>query len=240
MCKHFKILAVFLVAILMVVSFSGCAIWKGLFGEEEKGAAQIMSEGLEDFEDGEYESAIQAFQQIKDRYPYSKFALEAELKMADALFNKDRYDEAFDAYSEFEKLHPKNPNIPYVMYQKAMCHFSQVTTIDRDQSNTLRAKEEFSRLIKRFPRNEYGVRARMKLRECYIFLAEYELYVGQYYYKSERYRTAKDRFRYLIENYPDLGQYYEALEYLNKCNQKISEQDKKKTESFWRRLIPFF
>jgi outer membrane protein assembly factor BamD len=217
------------VGILIVLFLSGCGLWSRIFSskEEEKTPAQLVSEGMDSLERGHYEDATQAFQKIKDRYPYSKFAVEAELKMADALYKTELYDEAFDAYSEFEKLHPKNDNIPYVIYQKGMCHFKQVRTVDRDQSHTFKAREEFERLVKKFPRSEQASRARIKARECYISLARYELYVGHYYYKMKKYRAAMGRYRYLLENYPDLGQYQEALDYINKCKEKVAEKEGK-------------
>ncbi len=104
-----------------------------------------------------------------------------------------------------------------------MCHFEQITTIDRDQSHTLKAKEEFERLIRRFPREEYARLARKKIRKCLIYLAEYELYVGHFYYKKGFYEAAMARYSYIIKNYPDMGQYHEALEYISKCKEKISE-----------------
>ena len=34
-----------------------------------------------------------------------------------------------------------------------------------------------------------------------------------------------NRYRYLLENYPDLGQYHEALEYLTKSEEKLAEEE---------------
>ncbi|MFC1883347.1 outer membrane protein assembly factor BamD [Thermodesulfobacteriota bacterium] len=227
--------------LIFMVSFTGgCAAWDSFFfGEEEDiPADQLMKEANEKFDDGEFEEAKKAYQKVKDRYPYSEFALEAELKMADSLYEDELYEEAYDAYDDFEKLHPKNKEIPYVIYKKGMCHFVQVTTIDRDQSHTLKAKEEFERLVKRYPRNEYASSARKKIRKCYINMAEYELYIGHYYYRRGKYRAAMERYRYLIENYPDLGQYKEAVEYYAKAKERIPEEEEaeKKMDSWWYRL----
>jgi outer membrane protein assembly factor BamD len=63
------------------------------------------------------------------------------------------------------------------------------------------------------------------MRKCLIFLAEYELYVGQFYFKNKNYKAAQDRFLYLIRNYPDMGQYREALEYISRCKEKIAEAE---------------
>jgi outer membrane protein assembly factor BamD len=214
--------------IFVVFSLGGCAMFERFLGGDdiEKSPAELMTEGMESMERGSYTAATEAFQNLKDRYPYSKFAVTAELKMADALYERELYNEAFDAYDEFERLHPKHMTIPYVIYRKGMCHFSQVSTIDRSQSNTHEAKSQFERLVRKFPGTEYANKARRKIRECYISLAEYELCVGHFYYKMKKYHAAMRRYQYLLTNYPDLGQYHEALEYLGKCKQKIAEEQK--------------
>ena len=215
------------VGMAMVLLMGGCALIDEFLGEEEeKSPSELMSEGMKNMDRGNYEDATEAFQRIKDRYPYSRFALDAEMKMAEAFYLRKEFDEAFDAYDEFEKLHPKNKNLPYVIYQKGMCHLRRVSTRDRDQSHTLKAKEEFERLVRRFPRDDYANRARKSIRRCLISLAEYELYVGHYYYKMGKYRAAMDRYSYIIKNYPDLGQYNEALEYMRICKEKLMEEQK--------------
>jgi outer membrane protein assembly factor BamD len=214
------------VLVLMISLFGGCALWGRFFGEEEeKSPEELIRDGMRSFEQGRYESATESFEKLKDRYPYSKYAVLAELRMADALYRRKLYDEAFEAYSEFERLHPKHPEIPYVIYQRGMCHFSQVTTSDRDQSHTQQAKEEFERLVKRFPRHEYADRARKAIRKCYIMLADYELYVAHFYFKKKKYRAALDRYLYIFENYPDLGQYRIALDYIGRCRERLGEEE---------------
>jgi outer membrane protein assembly factor BamD len=215
-----------LVGAIVMFLLGGCSLYeKYLGGKEDKRPAELMREGMKNFERGNYEEATEAFQRLKDRYPYSKYAITAELKMADALYEKEEFEEAYAAYDDFERLHPKNESIPYVIYQKGMCNFRRVTTIDRDQSFTLKAKEEFERLARRFSRSEYANRARKNIRQCLIYLAEYELYVGHFYYKMGKYRTAMNRYIYLIQNYPDMGQYHEALDYISRCKEKLKEKE---------------
>jgi outer membrane protein assembly factor BamD len=209
--------------IFLILILGGCSIYNKYFGEKDLTPEELMSEGLKDLDKGNYQSAAEKFQEIKDRYPYSEYAIEAELKIADSEFRNKEYDIAFDAYDEFERMHPRDKNIPYAIYQKGMCHFQQIKTIDREQTHTLLAKEEFERLIKRFPGDEYADRSRKNIRKCLIFLAEHELYVGKFYFKMKQYKAAMGRYRFLIENYPDMGQYHEALEYIRICKEKIAQ-----------------
>ena len=246
MGRLFSITRVVLTGTFFIFLLGGCAVYDRFLGVEvEEAPEQIMSDGLEKLEKGRYEAATESFQKIKDRYPYSKFAITAELKMADSLYETRSFDEAFEAYDEFEKLHPKNEHIPYVIYQKGMCHFQQLKTIDRDQSHTLMAKEAFERLVNRFPRDDYANKARKNIRKCLIYLAEYELYVGHFYFRMENYRAALERYIYIIKNYPDMGQYHEALGYIARCKEalaaekNLTEENENRITTILKRLIPY-
>lgn len=235
------------ISALFIFNLAGCSYVDKLFKHDNENmtASELMERGEEKLSRGYFYEASESFQMVKDRYPYSKYAVTAELKMADALYQSENYDPAFLAYDDFERLHPKNQQIPYVIYQKGMSHFQQLTTHDRDQTHTQKAKEEFERLIQRFPRTDYANLARKNLRKCLIFLSEYELYVGNFYYKMGEYQAALDRYIYIIKNYPDLGQYHEALEKMSKCKQIIDRSEKNgevkqnNRVSFWKRINPF-
>jgi outer membrane protein assembly factor BamD len=231
-----------LAAILLLFLMSGCSFFDSLLGierggEEEGDAGELMVQGTEDLSGGRYKSAVDAFQKVKDRFPYSKYAVTAELRMADALYLQEEYEQAYAAYDEFEKLHPKYKDIPYVIYQKGMSNFGQIVSKEREQIHTLKAKEEFERLIKRFPRDEYANKARKNLRDCYIYLADHELFVANFYYKQGRYRAALGRYLYIIDTYPDLGQYQDAMEGITRCKEKLALETAQ--QGTWRSYWPF-
>jgi outer membrane protein assembly factor BamD len=209
----------------MLSLLGGCAGKQKAANISQLGPEDLLSRALKRMEQNEYENAIKSFQAIKDRYPYSKTVITAELKMAESHILLKDHESALAVYDDFEKLHPKDSNIPFVIYQKGMCNMDQVSTIDRDPTYTVRARSEFMRLIKRFPESEWSNKARAQLKKCLIYLAEYELYVGRFYYKMGKYSSALDRFTFLIKNYPDMGQYHEALEYIGKCKAKLAETE---------------
>jgi outer membrane protein assembly factor BamD len=209
----------------MLSLLGGCAGKQKAANISQLGPEDLLSRALKRMEQNEYENAIKSFQAIKDRYPYSKTVITAELKMAESHILLKDYESALAVYDDFEKLHPKDSNIPFVIYQKGMCNMDQISTIDRDPTYTVKARSEFMRLIKRFPESEWSNKARAQLKKCLIYLAEYELYVGRFYYKMGKYASALDRFTFLIKNYPDMGQYHEALEYIGKCKAKLAETE---------------
>jgi outer membrane protein assembly factor BamD len=222
MNRLFYVTKYLLLFFLLISLFEGCAFNKPK--PKEPGPEALLERGLRQMNEGVFAQAAKTLQAVKDRYPYSKAAIIASLKLADALYNRDEYDVAYDLYDEFERLHPKDKSTPYAVYQKGMCHFNRMKSFDRDQNHTMRAKVEFERFVKLYPKSEYYNNAKKNIRKCLISLAKYELYVGHFYFKNGKYKPALERFTYLIKNYPDMGQYHEALEYISKCKEKLAEK----------------
>jgi len=211
-------------SILFIFLFSGCAWFQT---KEEQTAPELAADGMDEFQNGKYKSAIESFEQLKDWYPFSKYAILAELKIADAYYHLREYDDAVLTYEEFEGLHPSNEAIPYVVYQIGLCYFEQIDTIDRDQSTARKALATFRRLLRQFPDNLYAVKAAADIRTCIKSIAGHEFYVGLFYYKSKHYLAASNRFKSVLRNYPDVGVHQQALEYIALSEQKLHKKKKK-------------
>jgi outer membrane protein assembly factor BamD len=198
-----KLISATLLAIffLWVAGLTGCAWFKS---NRVETAEELAVKGMESFEDEDYLDALKAFNTLKERYPYSRYAILAELKVADAHFYRKEYPEAIAGYEEFARLHPKNEVIPYVLYQVGESYYKQLLSEDRDQTSTREAILSFERLLKTHPNSTYASQADEKIRNCRELLAEHELYVGRFYYKAKRYRAALGRFESLLAGYQDV------------------------------------
>jgi outer membrane protein assembly factor BamD len=220
-----------LLALVLVFAFSGCSTVTGWFGKKDKGDKPpevLAEEGIKELKKEKYVDAIETFEKIRDRYPYSEQALLAQLKVADAYFYKKKYDEAFQAYREFEKLHPTNKAVPYCIYREGLSCYRQRTTIDRDQTYTQKAIEEFKRLKQKFPDSEYIPKAEQYLARCRKDLAEHEFYVAEFYYRTKRYQAALDRYQALTQDYPDFAKNAEAKGRIEECQERLAAKDKPK------------
>jgi outer membrane protein assembly factor BamD len=203
----------------------GCSWIGGWFGGKKKDRPPEMlaREGIQNLKQKDYDEAIEAFEKLKDRYPYSNQALLAEIKVADAKFYKRNYDEALQAYKDFEKLHPTNRGIPYVIFQQGMCYYRQRSTIDRDQTFTSKALQEFRRLKQKFPQCRYIPKADEYMHKCLRDLADHELYVGEFYFKIKHYESALDRFQTIEQEYPDYPKMGTVKRYIAKCTENLAK-----------------
>ncbi len=179
------------------------------------------------YQDGSYKKSVEIFQRLKEEYPLSKLAILAELGIADSYFSDKAYFEAELAYREFLNLHPTNENLSYVMYQIGMCHFKQISTIDRDQSETFKALKEFERLTARFPSSRFSFMAEKMIRECKRILGEQEFDVGEFYFNIKQYRAALRRFEKIVRDYANVGLDYKVSYYIIESRRLLAEEEKK-------------
>ena len=215
-----RYVCVALVGLTLVVS--GCSLFKG---KDEKTAIELASEGIDHYDAGNYKKAIESFEKLKDWYPFSKYAILAELKLADSHYHQKQYEDAIFAYEEFENLHPRNEAVPYVVYQIGRCYFDQIDSVDRDQTSAQSALKTFSRLIQQHPKTAYAQKAESHIKDCLKSLAGHDYYVGLFYYKSRHYRAALKRFESIITQYPDVGVHFDALQYITRCEEEIFKEE---------------
>ncbi|TKB24889.1 outer membrane protein assembly factor BamD [Desulfopila sp. IMCC35006] len=206
-----------LLALLLLLSFSGCADLKKTFnytsideeGNEVQGAdinlpaKDLLVKGMDDYNVGKYFTAVEFFNDILNRFPFSPEATLAELKAADCSYYLERYVEALALYEEFENRHPTNESIPYVMYQKAMCNYKQIDRVDRDSAGAIKSIEQFNQLLKAYPNSPYTSEAKARIQTATEFLANHEYFVVEYYVRTEKFDQAKVRLKYLLAMYPD-------------------------------------
>lgn len=219
----------FFVLLTLAALAGGCGTMQKWFGKKkpERPPDVMAQEGIEQLKKKKYIDAADTFTKLKDRYPYSDQALLAQIKLADALYYDKKFEDAQQAYKEFEKLHPTNRAIPYVIYQQGMCFYRQRSTIDRDQTFTRKALEEFSRLQKKFPQSEYAARAEKYVSRGRQDLAEHEFYVADFYQRTKQYASALDRFQALSQEYPNFKP-GEVKKHIGECQKEMATTQKPK------------
>jgi outer membrane protein assembly factor BamD len=227
--KFFKsLLLAILSSIFLLIWINGCALFERK--EPERTPQAAYEDGMRLLEKKKYERSAEAFRKFKEDYPLSTYTPLAELRLADSLYFDKNYAEAIVQYEEFKKLHPVHPEISYAIYQIGMCHFRQMLTIDRDQTVTEKALEQFRYVVENFPQNKYTPDAKTKMQLCQRQLADHEFSIGHFYYRMDHYKAALGRFEEILKKYPDAGLEGKIKPLMETCREKIAKEEKKRKE----------
>lgn len=172
----------------------------------------LFAEAESELTDGRFLMAIEKYRDIKNRFPYSTRAVDAELRIADAYFQQESYIESETAYEVFKELHPTHHKSDYVQYQVALSDFYQIPTHPgRDLTAAYKAIDAFKVLEERYPSSEYIEKGRVHSAEARRKIAEYESYVADFYFRRRHFLSASYRYAALLKDFPDMGYDEEAL-----------------------------
>jgi outer membrane protein assembly factor BamD len=172
-----------------------------------------------------YQAAIDKFQEVIDNYPYSDYAVMAELRIADAYYDDGRYEEALSYYQDFPELHPNHERVPYTLLKAAMCHYERTRSPNRDQRPTREALKYLDKLMSTYPYTPESEEAEEIWRELRTRLGRSVMLVADFYMDRSEYQSAADRFRDVLNEFPGLGLDAEALYKLGVCYQEMRLND---------------
>ena len=165
--------------------------------------------------------AIRYLEKLEARYPYGRFAQQAQLEIAYAHWKDGERASAVAAVDRFIKMYPNHAAVDYAWYLKGLINFndqygmlSQITTpdmSDRDPKSTRESFAAFKEVVTRFPESKYAPDAHARMRYLVNALASHEVHVARYYMKREAYLAAANRAQYAIQHYAQAPAIEEAL-----------------------------
>lgn len=211
----------FLAALMLFAILSGCAGAKKNLGPTNP--AQLYDSGVQSYLDGRYEEAESSFRTLLDEHPLSRYAIDAQLMLGDVCYDMDKFDDASAYYTSFVALHPVHPRASYALFKKAMSHFKDVLSYDRDQTSTRKALYAFQDLVAVYPDSPYYAKSKELIKFLRRRLADGEFYVANFYYKSKNYKGALGRLRDILQNYPDTGLSDKTLYYIGMSYKRLGE-----------------
>lgn len=190
---------------------------------------ELYAQGEGSFQKSRYEQAVDSWKKVKEAFPEPELAAKAEIGIANAYFLNRDYIEAGAAYEDFRKLHPAHDLAQFSLYRQGLSSFNLITGIDTDQTPTRNAQALFESFIRQYPKSQYVAKVQEKIAECRGMLAQYEIYVGRYYYRTSNYQAAIGRFDGALTNFPDYAGNDETLFYLSKAYIENKQSDKAQT-----------
>lgn len=189
-----------LLILVLTTLIAACASGPSADPSTPEGAFKIA----EEYEQADrWDEAVMKYGEVKNQFPYSRYAIIAELKMADLHFKREAYPEAQGAYQLFKELHPKHEKIDYVSFQIGMSYYKQLPpTNDRDLTLAKRSIVAFEEVIRSFPQSEYAAQAQEYRDKSERMLAEKELYIARFYFKEKKWEAALGRFENVLDQFP--------------------------------------
>lgn len=170
---------------------------------------------------GNFQGAIQKLQLLESRFPFGRFAEQAQLEIIYAYFKSAQPEAAKAAADRFIRLHPSHPSVDYAYYLRGMISFEQdknflsnfipMDPSTRDPGSARQSFNDFSLLIRRFPNSEYAPDAQQRMKYLRNLLAASEIHVARYYIKRGAYVAAANRGRWVFENYQESSSVPDAL-----------------------------
>lgn len=227
-------------------ALSGCGGKKGTAAVKYAVTAkQNYDRGIKALDDEDWIAAAKYFDFIKARFPYSKYAVLAELRIADARFGAKLYLQAVDAYKLFIKFHPTHESVKngYADFKIGESYYEMLPSEfwmlppahEKDQSATADAHRQLSRFLAKYDNSPYDKRAKEMLQKLGKRLAAHEWYVAKFYWERDRTMGTVLRLRKLLAEHPGVGYDAEALWLLGRAYRKNDMPDRARRT--WERLI---
>ncbi|MDR2508415.1 MAG: outer membrane protein assembly factor BamD [Candidatus Accumulibacter sp.] len=211
-----------IVSFFLLIPLSGCSIFSETRDETSRWSAnRLYTEAKEAMMEGAYEQAIKYYETLEARFPYGRYAQQAQIDIAYAYWKSGERASALAACDRFVKLHPNHSNVDYVYYLRGLINFNEDQGIlgfisrqdmtERDPKGARDAFEAFRELSTRFPDSKYTPDALQRMKYLVNALARLELHVARYYMRREAYLAAINRAQYAIVHYPEAPAIEEAL-----------------------------
>ena len=224
-----------LMAVFVAVFIAGCASNSQYDETAGWSAGKLYGEAKDAQADGGWDKAAKLLEKLESRYPYGRYAQQAQLELGYVYWKGNEPGSALAACDRFIKLHPTHPTVDYVYYLKGLINFNEdlgltayISTQDPTERDPKAAKESFDafkELVTRFPDSKYAPDARLRMNYLINALASLEVHVARYYIRRGAYVAAANRAQFAIKTYPHAPAIEEAMFVLVTAYDKMEMND---------------
>jgi outer membrane protein assembly factor BamD len=184
-------------------------------------AQRLYGEARDAMGQRDWPKAIQYLQKLEARYPYGRYAQQAQLEIAYAHWKDAERANAIAATERFIKLYPNHENVDYAYYLKGLINFttneglfaflSEPDMAERDPKAARESFAAFSEVVTRFPESRYAADSAARMRYLVNSLARHEVYAARYYMKRGAYLAAANRAQQAVKDFPEAPAIEEAV-----------------------------
>ena len=217
-------LAVILLSTLTVLGLTACGIFPASKTSQVEGQTveELYAQAKEQMDNANYEKAIKLFDTLQSRYPYGRYAQQAQLETAYAFYKDDEPDQALTTIERFIKQYPNNAYVDYAYYLKGLINFNedlglfgdvvQTDMSERDPRAARDSFDTFKELVTRFPNSKYTPDSRLRMQYLINTLARHEIRIAAYYLRRGAYVAAVNRANGVLTDFPQTWSARDALQ----------------------------
>ena len=160
--------------------------------------------GLDFFHNNKFNKAKDEFDFIVMNNPGSKFALEAQFYLAEALFELEEYYEAEINYDQYARFSNDSTKVEEARYKLCLCIVEETLSYKKDQTKTLIAINRLQEFIDDYPQSSFYNDAAYEINRLRNKIARKDFETARLYLKLGEYKPALIYLNDVLSNYYDL------------------------------------
>lgn len=180
-------------------------------GLETDSPETLYNQGLANMKAGNLAEAGRKFDAIDRQNPFTEWGRKALVMSTFTKYRLGRNDEAVATGNRYMSQYPQSQDSAYVQYLVGLAYSKQIADVTQDQRAAVRTIDAMNKVVTNYPSSEYVEDAQAKIRFARDQLAGKEMQIGRYYLERKEYLAAIQRFRNVVEQYPNTNQVEEAL-----------------------------
>jgi outer membrane protein assembly factor BamD len=198
---------------------------------------RLYSDAKEEIRSGNWANALRQLERLESRYPFGKWAQQAQLDTAYVHYRDGERILALAAIDRFLKLYPNHESLDYAYYLRGLINFNEQQGFlsnlggqdlsERDLRAAREAFEAFRTVTQRFPSSKYVDDSLARMRYLKNNMAQGELHIARYYFRRGAYVAAANRSQAVIRQYQDAPAVEEALALMALSYDKLGLTDLK-------------
>lgn len=184
---------------------------------------------------GIWDNAILGFKNLRNQYPFGRYAEQGTLELAYAYYKNHEKELAISTLDRFIKNYPAHENLDYAYYLKGLVYFESDRgffqrvnpdeAADRNQENIKQSFVAFKTFVEKFPKSKYAADAEKRMIYLRNHLAAFELKVATYYFRRAAYVGAINRCKYIVETFQNTKPVPEALAIMAESYKQLNQSD---------------
>src|SRR5690606_29382062 len=161
-------------AAIPIVSLAACCTTDGPDATLGWTPDRLYAEAKDEMASGNWAAAIKLLEKLEARYPFGRWAQQAQLDVAWVHFKDNERALSLAAIDRFMKQHPNHASLDYALYLKGLVNFNEQQGLfarfgsqdlsERDQAALRESFDAFKELLVRFPDSKYAPDAQARMR----------------------------------------------------------------------------